>query len=49
LRGRHLLDLGMTPGPKMGELLRQVYEKQLDGEIATTEAAIALASRLLHG
>jgi tRNA nucleotidyltransferase (CCA-adding enzyme) len=40
LLGRHLLDLGMPPGPKMGELLRQVYEKQLDGEITTTEEAI---------
>ncbi len=48
LLGRHLLDLGMTPGPKMGALLKQVYEKQLDGEIATTEAAIALASQLLR-
>jgi hypothetical protein len=32
----------------MGELLKQVYEKQLDGEIATTEAAIALASQILR-
>jgi tRNA nucleotidyltransferase (CCA-adding enzyme) len=48
LLGRHLLDLGMTPGPKMGALLKQVYEKQLDGDVATTEAAIALASHLLQ-
>jgi tRNA nucleotidyltransferase (CCA-adding enzyme) len=48
LLGRHLLDLGMPPGPKMGELLKQVYEKQLDGEIATTEAAVTLASQILR-
>jgi tRNA nucleotidyltransferase (CCA-adding enzyme) len=48
LLGRHLLDLGMTPGPAMGALLRQIYEKQLDGEIATTEEGIALASRILQ-
>jgi tRNA nucleotidyltransferase (CCA-adding enzyme) len=48
LLGRHLLALGMRPGPQMGELLKQVYEKQLDGEIATTEAAVALASQMMR-
>lgn len=43
LLGRHLLDLGMSPGPKMGEVLKQVYEKQLDGEIASAEEAIEYA------
>jgi tRNA nucleotidyltransferase (CCA-adding enzyme) len=47
LLGRHLLDLGMQPGPDMGALLKQVYEKQLDGEIKTIEEAITLASQLL--
>lgn len=45
--GRHLLELGMTPGPDMGVLLKQIYEKQLDGEIKTAEEGIALASRIL--
>jgi tRNA nucleotidyltransferase (CCA-adding enzyme) len=49
LLGRHLLDLGMAPGPRVGELLKQVYERQLDGAITTTEAAIALAKHLLKG
>ena len=48
LLGRHLIDLGMTPGPKIGELLKQVYEKQLDGEITTTDEAITLASQILR-
>jgi tRNA nucleotidyltransferase (CCA-adding enzyme) len=48
LLGRHLLDLGMPPGPKMGELLKQVYEKQLDGDITNTEQAVTLASQILH-
>jgi tRNA nucleotidyltransferase (CCA-adding enzyme) len=47
LMGRHLLDLGVGPGPRMGELLRRVYERQLDGEVSTLEDAIAAASRLL--
>jgi tRNA nucleotidyltransferase (CCA-adding enzyme) len=49
LLGRHLLDLGMAPGPRVGELLKQVYERQLDGAVTTTEAAIALAKHLLKG
>ena len=47
LLGRHLLELGMQPGPDMGALLKQIYEKQLDGEIKTTEEGIALASQIL--
>lgn len=45
--GRHVLALGLTPGPKVGEVLKQVYEKQLDGVITTTEEGIALARELL--
>ena len=47
LLGRHLLDLGMTPGPRVGEVLKQVYEKQLDGEITTVEEAIEKARPLI--
>ena len=48
LMGRHLLDLGLTPGPKVGEILQQVYEKQLDGEIRSVEEAIDEAKRILR-
>ena len=48
LLGRHLLELGMQPGPEMGAVLKQIYEKQLDGEITTTEEGIALASQLVR-
>jgi len=47
LLGRHLIQLGMTPGPRMGELLKEVYEKQLDGGIATEEDAIDFARTVL--
>jgi tRNA nucleotidyltransferase (CCA-adding enzyme) len=47
LLGRHLLELGMTPGPRVGDILKQVYEKQLDGEIKTVEEAIEQAKPLL--
>ncbi len=35
--GRHLLELGVSPGPGMGRLLRRLYERQLDGEIVTLD------------
>jgi tRNA nucleotidyltransferase (CCA-adding enzyme) len=47
LLGRHLLELGMTPGPRIGEVLREVYEKQLDGEITTVEDGVREAKRIL--
>lgn len=47
LRGRDLLALGMAPGPQMGEVLRVVYEQQLDGACTTQDEAIASARRLL--
>ncbi len=47
LLGRHLLALGLPPGPRVGEVLRAVYDKQLDGEVQTVEAAIEAGRRLL--
>ncbi len=47
LLGRHLLELGLAPGPRVGEILRAVYELQLDGRVETLEQAIAEARRLL--
>jgi tRNA nucleotidyltransferase (CCA-adding enzyme) len=47
LLGRHLIDLGVTPGPRMGEILKAVYERQLDGEIATLDDALAVARTLI--
>jgi tRNA nucleotidyltransferase (CCA-adding enzyme) len=48
LLGRHLLELGMLPGPPVGEILRQVYERQLDGEIRTVEEAIEAAKKVIR-
>ena len=36
LLGRHLLELGVEPGPAMGEITRAVYEMQLDGRVRTS-------------
>lgn len=48
LMGRHLLDLGVAPGPAMGAILKDVYERQLDGEVTNLDEAIA-AARLRLG
>jgi len=40
LMGRHLLEQGITPGPKMGELLKQAFEAQLDGEFGDLDGAL---------
>ena len=45
--GRHLLDLGVSPGPRVGDLLRTVYEAQLDGDVRTLEEGLALARDLV--
>jgi len=47
--GRHLLELGMTPGPEVGAILKQIYERQLDGEVTSLEEGIALARNLREG
>ena len=46
LLGRHLLALGVSPGPRMGKILRTVYELQLDGVVTTLEEAQARAQQL---
>ena len=48
LMGRHLLALGVPPGPGVGAILKQVYERQLDGAISTLEEATAAARTLLE-
>ena len=47
LLGRHLLELGVQPGPRMGEITRAVYEMQLDGRVRTLDEAIGEARRLV--
>jgi tRNA nucleotidyltransferase (CCA-adding enzyme) len=47
LLGRHLMELGLAPGPRMGEITRAVYEMQLDGRVRTLEEAKLEAQKLL--
>ena len=47
LLGRHLLALGLQPGPRVGEILKAVYERQMDGTVTNLDEAIATARQLL--
>jgi tRNA nucleotidyltransferase (CCA-adding enzyme) len=46
--GRHLLDLGVAPGPGMGLILKEIYERQLDGAVTSLDEGVALARALLR-
>ena len=46
LLGRHLLQLGLSPGPEIGRILKAIYEQQLDGQVASLDEAMDAASRL---
>lgn len=47
LLGRHMIELGVAPGPRMGEILKAVFEQQLDGQVTTLEEAIAVARTMI--
>lgn len=47
LLGRHLLALGLQPGPRIGVVLRQVYDRQLDGRVTTIDEAVQAAREIL--
>lgn len=44
--GHDLAAIGIKPGPKMGRILRALYEAQLEEEILTKNEALRLAERL---
>lgn len=46
VQGRDLLALGLKPGPRIGRLLKRLYEAQLDGAFASREAGIEYFQRM---
>jgi len=48
LLGRHLIELGVSPGREMGDILRAIYELQLDGIVATLDDARLRAADFLQ-
>ena len=47
LLGRHLIEMGVKPGPEMGRILKAVYELQLDSAVTSLEEARQRASELI--
>ena len=47
LLGRHLLELGLAPGPRVGEITKAIYEMQLDGRVRDLEEATDAAKKIL--
>ena len=47
LMGRHLLELGLRPGPDIGRITRAIYEMQLDGRVTDLDGALAAAREML--
>lgn len=45
--GRHLIEMGLQPGPEFGQLLEKCYEDQLEGEFSTVEEGVARMRKLL--
>lgn len=47
LMGRHLIEMGLKPGPQFKEILDAVYEMQLDGEVTDLDDAVAAAKTVI--
>jgi tRNA nucleotidyltransferase (CCA-adding enzyme) len=47
LLGRYLIDLGLKPSKQMGDILKAVYELQLDGKVTNLDEAIAEAKKII--
>lgn len=47
LLGRHLLELGLAPGPRVGEIAKAVYEMQLDGRVGELSDAKEAAKEMM--
>ena len=43
--GRHVVAMGVPPGPEVGRIVQAVYERQLDGAVTDLEQAEAARAR----
>lgn len=48
LMGRHLLEMGLKPGPQIGQITQTVYAAQLAGDVSTLDEAKECAHRVLE-
>jgi tRNA nucleotidyltransferase (CCA-adding enzyme) len=47
LMGRHLIELGLKPGPDIGEVLEACFTRQIEGEFNTLEAGLECAQAII--
>jgi tRNA nucleotidyltransferase (CCA-adding enzyme) len=47
LMGRHLIELGLEPGPQFKQVLDAIYELQLDGKVKSLDDAVSEAQTLV--
>jgi tRNA nucleotidyltransferase (CCA-adding enzyme) len=45
--GRHLVEMGLAPGPRFGRVLRACFEAQIAGDFETLERGLELAREIL--
>jgi tRNA nucleotidyltransferase (CCA-adding enzyme) len=45
--GRHLIGLGLEPGPSFGRILKKCYDAQINGAFGSVEEAIAYAKAVI--
>ena len=45
VKGRHLLQLGLSPGSQLGSILEVCYAAQLEGDFSTLEEGLEYARR----
>ncbi len=45
--GRHLIELGLKPGPHFGPLLEECFEAQLDGRFADLDGGLEVAREVV--
>jgi tRNA nucleotidyltransferase (CCA-adding enzyme) len=46
LQGKDLIAMGIKPGPQMGNILKEIFEAQLDGKISSIEEAREMAKAI---
>jgi tRNA nucleotidyltransferase (CCA-adding enzyme) len=49
LMGRHVVAMGVPPGPEVGRIVHAVYERQLDGAVTDLAGAEAEARKMIDG
>jgi tRNA nucleotidyltransferase (CCA-adding enzyme) len=48
LMGRHVVAMGVPPGPEVGRIVHAVYERQLDGAVTDLDQAEAAAREMIR-